>query len=136
MTVTLGDDDAEDSEARVHTSAFKEPAIKRVKDGKTVGVVAKEMGLVEQTRIHRGVRQPQALALHPRVHLTGSVPERLDQHPAGRKTGRISTLPWMTKNRGNLTQVAGAHHQIQQVGFAIGDIRGLLDRSMVVAEQR
>jgi transposase len=34
------------------TVAFKEQAIKRVKDGKTVGVVAKEMGLVEQTLRH------------------------------------------------------------------------------------
>jgi transposase-like protein len=31
------------------TAAFKEQAVKRVKDGKTVGSVAKEMGLVEQT---------------------------------------------------------------------------------------
>ena len=34
------------------TAAFKEQAVKRVKDGKTVGSVAKEMGLVEQTLRH------------------------------------------------------------------------------------
>ena len=32
-----------------YTAEFKEQAVKRVKDGKTVGAVAKEMGLVEQT---------------------------------------------------------------------------------------
>lgn len=32
-----------------YTTEFKEQAVKRVKDGKTVGAVAKEMGLVEQT---------------------------------------------------------------------------------------
>jgi transposase len=31
------------------TAEFKEQAVKRVTDGKGVGVVAKEMGLVEQT---------------------------------------------------------------------------------------
>jgi transposase len=31
---------------------FKEPAVKRVKEGKTVGAVAKEMGLVEPTLCH------------------------------------------------------------------------------------
>jgi len=34
---------------REYTVEFKEQAIKRVKDGKSVGAVAKEMGLVEQT---------------------------------------------------------------------------------------
>ena len=32
-----------------YTTEFKEQAVKRVKDGKLVSVVAKEMGLVEQT---------------------------------------------------------------------------------------
>lgn len=32
-----------------YTAEFKEQAVKRVKDGKSVGTVAKEMGLVEQT---------------------------------------------------------------------------------------
>lgn len=32
-----------------YTVEFKEQAVKRVKDGKTVGAVAREMGLVEQT---------------------------------------------------------------------------------------
>ena len=32
-----------------YTVEFKEQAVKRVKDGKTAGAVAKEMGLVEQT---------------------------------------------------------------------------------------
>ena len=32
-----------------YTAEFKEQAVKRVKDGKGVGAVAKEMGLVEQT---------------------------------------------------------------------------------------
>ena len=32
-----------------YTAEFKEQAVKRVKDGKLVSVVAKEMGLVEQT---------------------------------------------------------------------------------------
>lgn len=32
-----------------YTVEFKEQAVKRVKDGKTVSAVAKEMGLVEQT---------------------------------------------------------------------------------------
>jgi transposase len=32
-----------------YTSEFKEQAVKRVKAGKTVGAVAKEMGLIEQT---------------------------------------------------------------------------------------
>ena len=34
------------------TAEFQEQAVKRVKDGKTVSAVAKEMGLVEQTRRH------------------------------------------------------------------------------------
>jgi len=34
---------------REYTAEFKEQAVKRVKDGKSVGAVAKEMGLVEQT---------------------------------------------------------------------------------------
>jgi transposase len=34
------------------TAEFKEQAVKRVKDGKTVGAAAKEMGLVEQTLRH------------------------------------------------------------------------------------
>jgi transposase len=34
------------------TTEFQEPAVKRVKDGKTVGAVAKEMGLVEPTLRH------------------------------------------------------------------------------------
>ncbi len=32
-----------------YTAAFTEQAVKRVKDGKRVGTVAKELGLVEQT---------------------------------------------------------------------------------------
>lgn len=32
-----------------YTAEFKEQAVKRVKDGKSVSAVAKEMGLVEQT---------------------------------------------------------------------------------------
>ena len=32
-----------------YTTEFKEQAVKRVKDGKSVGTVSKEMGLVEQT---------------------------------------------------------------------------------------
>ena len=32
-----------------YTAEFKEQAVKRVKDGKSVGAVAKERGLVEQT---------------------------------------------------------------------------------------
>jgi len=32
-----------------YTTEFKELAVKRVKDGQTVGAVAKELGLVEQT---------------------------------------------------------------------------------------
>ena len=32
-----------------YTAEFKEQVVKRVKDGKSVGAVAKEMGLVEQT---------------------------------------------------------------------------------------
>ena len=32
-----------------YTAEFKEQAVKRVKDGKSVGTVAKELGLVEQT---------------------------------------------------------------------------------------
>jgi transposase len=35
-----------------YTVEFKAQAVKRVKDGKTVGTVAKEMGLVEQTLRH------------------------------------------------------------------------------------
>jgi transposase len=31
-----------------YTAEFKEQAVKRVKDGKTVGAVAKEIGLAEQ----------------------------------------------------------------------------------------
>ena len=34
------------------TAAFKEQAVKRVKEGKSVVAVAKEMGLVEQTLRH------------------------------------------------------------------------------------
>lgn len=34
---------------QAYTVEFKEQAVKRVKDGKTVSAVAKEMGLVEQT---------------------------------------------------------------------------------------
>ena len=37
------------------TAEFKEPAVKRVKDGKPVGAVAKERGLVEQ-RLRHGVK--------------------------------------------------------------------------------
>jgi transposase len=33
---------------QAYTAEFKEQAIKRVKDGKRKGAVAKEMGLVEQ----------------------------------------------------------------------------------------
>lgn len=33
-----------------YTTKFKEPTVKRVKDGQGVGAVAKEMALVEQTR--------------------------------------------------------------------------------------
>ncbi len=32
-----------------YTAEFKEQAVKRVKDGKSVGTAAKELGLVEQT---------------------------------------------------------------------------------------
>ena len=35
-----------------YTAEFKEQAVKRVKDGKSVSAVAKEMGLVEQTLRH------------------------------------------------------------------------------------
>jgi len=34
---------------REYTAEFKEQVVKRVKNGKSVGAVAKEMGLVEQT---------------------------------------------------------------------------------------
>lgn len=37
---------------QAYTAEFKEQAVKRVKDGKRVSVVAKEMGLVEQTLRH------------------------------------------------------------------------------------
>ncbi len=40
---------------QAYTAEFKEPAVKRVKDGKRVGAVAKEMGLVEQT-LRNGVK--------------------------------------------------------------------------------
>ena len=38
---------------QAYTAEFKEQAVKRVKDGKRVRAVAKEMGLVEQTRRNR-----------------------------------------------------------------------------------
>jgi transposase len=38
---------------QAYTAEFKEQAVKRVKDGKRVSAVAKEMGLVEQTRRNR-----------------------------------------------------------------------------------
>lgn len=38
-----------------YTAEFKEQAVKRVKDGKRVSAVAKEMGLVEQT-LRNGVK--------------------------------------------------------------------------------
>jgi transposase len=38
---------------QAYTAEFKEQAVKRVKDGKSVGAVAKEMGLVEQTLRNR-----------------------------------------------------------------------------------
>ncbi len=47
-----GDADAEDPEASVHRRV-KEQAVKRVKDGKRVSAVAKEMGLVEQSLRNR-----------------------------------------------------------------------------------
>lgn len=34
---------------QAYTTEFKELAVKRVKDGQTVGAVAKELGLIEQT---------------------------------------------------------------------------------------
>ena len=42
-----------------YTVEFKEQAVKRVKDSKTVGAVAKEMGLVEQT-LRNGVKASDA----------------------------------------------------------------------------
>jgi transposase len=41
------------------TTEFKEQAVKRVTAGKTVGAVAKEMGLVEQT-LRNGVKAVDA----------------------------------------------------------------------------
>ena len=40
---------------QAYTAEFKEQAVKRVKDGKRVGTVAKELGLVEQT-LRNGVK--------------------------------------------------------------------------------
>jgi transposase len=34
---------------QVYTTEFRELAVKRVKDGQTIGAVAKELGLIEQT---------------------------------------------------------------------------------------
>ena len=46
-----------------YTTEFREQAVKRVKAGKTVGAVAKEMGLVEQT-LRNWVKASDAGKLH------------------------------------------------------------------------
>ncbi|MGB8146095.1 MAG: transposase, partial [Chromatiaceae bacterium] len=43
------------SPKQAYTAEVKEQAVKRVKDGKRLGAVAKEMGLVEQT-LRNGVK--------------------------------------------------------------------------------
>ena len=43
------------SPKQAYTAEVKEQAVKRVKDGKSLGAVAKEMGLVEQT-LRNGVK--------------------------------------------------------------------------------
>ena len=48
MTVTL-ETKMQKIPKQEYTAEFKEQAVKRVKDGKSVAAVAKEMGLVEQT---------------------------------------------------------------------------------------
>ena len=53
-----------------NTTAFREQAVKRVKEGKTVGAVAKEMGLVEQTLRHWAKASDAGKAKHS-VHMYG-----------------------------------------------------------------
>ncbi len=36
---------------REHTPEFRELAVKRVKEGRTIGAVARDLGLIEQTEV-------------------------------------------------------------------------------------
>src|SRR6266498_1286804 len=47
-----------------YTAEFKELAVKRVKSGQSIGAVAKELGLVEQT-LRNWVKAAKAGKLHP-----------------------------------------------------------------------
>jgi len=47
-----------------YTAEFKELAVKRVKSGQSIGAVAKELGLVEQT-LRNWVKAAKAGRLHP-----------------------------------------------------------------------
>jgi transposase len=47
-----------------YTAEFKELAVKRVKSGQSIGAVAKELGLVEQT-LRNWVKAAKAGQLHP-----------------------------------------------------------------------
>ena len=49
---------------REYTAEFKELAVKRVKSGQSIGVVAKGLGLVEQT-LRNWVKAAKAGKLHP-----------------------------------------------------------------------
>lgn len=53
-------------------------------------------------RVHRGVLQPQATALDPRVQVAETIPGELAQRPAPGKTGSMSDTGWKTKSRGKV----------------------------------
>jgi transposase InsO family protein len=57
----------------------------------------------EGVRVHRGVLQPEAPSLNPRLQVTNPLLAGLADGSAKGKTGSMNPARWKTKNRGNLT---------------------------------
>jgi transposase InsO family protein len=55
-------------------------------------------------RVHRGVLQPQAASLDPRLQGANPVLARLARRSTDEKTGSMRLTCWKTKNRGNLSR--------------------------------
>ncbi len=80
-----------------YTAEFKELAVKRVKSGQSIGVVAKGLGLVEQT-LRNWVNAAKAGKLHPPGAKT-ITPEEMELSRMGAENARLRMENEILKNR-------------------------------------
>jgi transposase len=80
-----------------YTPEFKELAVKRVKSGQSIGAVAKELGLVEQT-LRNWVKAAKAGKLHP-PGAKAITPEQMELSRVRAENARLRMENEILKNR-------------------------------------